>query len=287
MLLKTIFDHYILWVKKFRKPGYFDFTKLNLEIIESYFNDINVIDSDQLTNQMIYDLMDYFRNERDNSNSTLKKKLNVLKRALKRSSVSVSFIDFKVGRIDHVPYKAFSDQELKIIVNYYSELNFKNKNNLTKYVLFLIFFHTAVRRTEICYIKISHINFDSCSIFLNVTKSGDKRYVYFREYMIKTLKEYISLKERDYLFWNFKYDRPLLPKDVSNMFKYDKRIMQLKDYSSHMYRHTFATRMLQNGATLLSVSKLLGHKSIETTRIYEHVNQDYVYDSFNRFSNKL
>lgn len=65
--------------------------------------------------------------------------------------------------------------------------------------------------------------------------------------------------------------------DASNLRKSWRKILNNANVpykKFHALRHTYATRLFENGANILTVARLLGHSSIETTQIYSHVSQN-------------
>ena len=56
-----------------------------------------------------------------------------------------------------------------------------------------------------------------------------------------------------------------------------------KNISPHIFRHSFATHLIEGGADLRAVQMMLGHTSITTTEIYTHLNQEYLRTSMMQF----
>ena len=70
---------------------------------------------------------------------------------------------------------------------------------------------------------------------------------------------------------------------------YRKGLIKYK-ISSHVFRHSFATSMLENDADIRHIQKLLGHSSISTTEIYTKVAKSLkksVLDTYHPLKNKL
>ena len=144
--------------------------------------------------------------------------------------------------------------------------------------LLLLLYEVGLRRSELVSLDDKDVDFGVQQ--LKVTgKRNKQRIVPFGDELAETLRHYQAMRDaqvtaRDEdggaLFLDDKGRRLTGHQLYDIVRKYLSLVTTLKKRSPHVLRHTFATTMLNNGAGLESVRKLLGHESVATTEIYTH-----------------
>jgi integrase/recombinase XerC len=141
--------------------------------------------------------------------------------------------------------------------------------------LIIMLYSTGIRLAELVGLNTDDVDFVSRQ--LKVTGKRDKqRIIPFGEELEKTLRDYIALRNQtvggptEALLTSEKGDRITRWQVERVVKKCLSQVTTQKKRSPHVLRHSFATAMLNNGAGLESVRKLLGHESVATTEIYTH-----------------
>jgi integrase/recombinase XerD len=116
-------------------------------------------------------------------------------------------------------------------------------------------------------------------------KGSKERIVYLYPKALEEVKGYLagtrktllgSRKAETALFVNHRGER-LTRQWVWNILKtYSKKAGIDTRITPHTLRHSFATHLLQNGASLRHVQELLGHSSISTTQVYTHITSEHM-----------
>lgn len=157
------------------------------------------------------------------------------------------------------------------------------------YCLLELLYGTGIRVSELCNIKLHDIDFYNNNIL--ITGKGNKqRYVPIHQSLREILITYLNfarnelLKDSDEIVDNLFVNHrggALTSRGVRDILKnlVNESGLNVK-ISPHVLRHSFATHMLDYGADLRSVQKLLGHENLSTTQIYTHVSKEKLKESY-------
>jgi integrase/recombinase XerD len=122
-------------------------------------------------------------------------------------------------------------------------------------------------------------------------KGSKERIVYLYPKALQELKNYLrqarvsligNRKGENALFVNHRGER-LTRQWIWNILKtYGKKAGLRQRITPHTLRHSFATHLLQNGASLRHVQELLGHSSISTTQVYTHLSGTHLHQEYDK-----
>lgn len=282
-------NNYLEDVKARTSVGNYHHNMMNAHVLLMFFQKEKITSTEELKPQSIYDLITYLRDSRQNSLNSCNKKIGTLKRSLKYNNIYISGVsDFKKIRFPIKHFSVVPEFNLKKVLHYLYSLD-NSPVNLTRKLVFLILLQTGVRAEEFIQIKIKNINLSLNMILLEDTKSKKPRYVFYDESINPLIEKYINLKDREYLFYNFrsKVDGRYTKVHLRSYFDYMKKKLSIKQLHPHMLRHTMATLLLDNNAPLTTIQMLLGHESLSTTQIYLHLSMKKIRNDYNKYFPKL
>ena len=161
--------------------------------------------------------------------------------------------------------------------------NEKTDKGLRDKAIFELMYSSGLRVSEICSLKIEDISFEEKCLKIK-GKGNRERIVPINDRALDILQRYIQTsrvimvkgKKTSELFLNFRGDK------ISRVgiWKIVKETMKKSDIDKNVYphtlRHSFATHLIQHGADLRSVQRMLGHSDITTTEIYIHVDSSHL-----------
>ena len=153
----------------------------------------------------------------------------------------------------------------------------KSNVNIQKSFL-IIALNTGMRRNEILSLKWDNINIPKRYIYIENSKSGRSRKVPMNELVVEAVNQIDQISE--FVFFNTSTKTHI--KDIKTGFKAACRRAKIKGLRVHDLRHTAATRMIEAGVDLVTVSKILGHSSIQMTMRYAHPTPENMQRAVNK-----
>jgi integrase/recombinase XerD len=140
-----------------------------------------------------------------------------------------------------------------------------------------LLFATGIRISELCSLKPSDIDLETQNVLIYGKGSKERMIQIGSKDVINALKEYheifkYEIENCGFYFVN-RLNQKLSEQSVRYMIKKYSDIAAINQHiTPHMFRHSFATLLLEEDVDIRYIQKMLGHSSITTTQIYTHVS---------------
>lgn len=153
--------------------------------------------------------------------------------------------------------------------------------------MFETLYCTGMRVSEIINVKYTDVNLENGTIRV-VGKGNKERIVILNQSSVESLNRYIysnriklQTDNTNILFLNSK-GAPLTRQGFNYILKKHASNAGITEISPHIFRHSIATHMLNNGGDLRMIQMLLGHANISTTEVYTHVNNKKILEEYEK-----
>lgn len=176
--------------------------------------------------------------------------------------------------------------KVKLLINkIYNTDDFLSIRNKT--ILYTYLF-TWLRLYELINLSIDDLDFYNWLIRIKFWKGKKERYVPLVDSLQKKILSYLSIRKK-YIRNSSNTSNTLFPtrfnwlmqhRDIYNIIKQIQKELNFK-LTPHMFRHTFATELVRKNINIYSISKILWHSRLDTTKIYLNLDLGTIKDTIN------
>lgn len=283
--MEKYIDKFVEYLKV--QKNYSEYTRINYEKDLEEYNEFLKNKNYDYNNMDYKKCMDYliYLDEKKYKKNSISRKLSSLR----------TFYKFLVlnNYSKNNPFQLISSpkKEKKIprFINYqgieeiFNIPDIKTMEGQREKVILEVLYGSGIRVSELVNIKLKDIDFSNKTILI-FGKGSKERIVPFGDYALDAMKCFIDDGRNRYL-GDTQSDYLIVGKNEPNLTT--RRIEQIIDklikktsikmnITPHMFRHTFATHLLDNGCELIAVQELLGHESLSSTEIYTHVSNEHL-----------
>lgn len=284
------------------------FNRINFNIFYSYFFVLkelykfiyvkNISSIKEINDEILIEFLSFKSNYSNATKQTFRKRLIHFFRFIsKYNSQSYLFdININVSSITLSNSKLpryLPKESLMKLIRYVKSIKMDNFYNAREALILKIFVLSGIRKCELRFLEMKNITLLNDSYIIEVLGKCNKyrkvciakeaikqeleSYLYFRDKVRKPL----TREDKDYLFINTKHNQmsdTQIYAIVKNVLKKNNLLARFKN-GTHLLRHSYATFLYQQSKDILLLQQLLGHSSIETTKIYTHLNNEAIIES--------
>jgi integrase/recombinase XerD len=270
---------------------------LSLNTVDSYKRDLvklvsfleqnNISDLQVITNNGILDFLEHlYQRQSDRSVSRILSSIRSFYRYLLRSGkiLKSPFGHIKNPKIPHKDVDILNQVEIS---GFLENIAFSTYLELRDRTMFELLYSCGMRVSEIINLRLNDINIEEgLARFIGkgnkerITPIGETAKNFLVKYLDSSRSNIEKEIKNDYVFLNNRGSNISRQGFWKILKKYAIKQNIDKNIYPHIFRHSFATHMLEEGADLRIVQELLGHSSISTTEIYTNLDKKHIKQSY-------
>ena len=162
----------------------------------------------------------------------------------------------------------------------------RESDNSLLYPVVVLALSTGARKMEIMNLTWDDVDLHRGMAILNETKNDERRALPITSHALEILKELSKVRRPD---TNLLFPRSDGQKPIDLKSAWDKAIKeaQIEDFKFHDLRHSAASYLAMNGATLAEIAEVLGHKTLTMVKRYAHLSEQHTHSVVDRMNKKI
>lgn len=167
----------------------------------------------------------------------------------------------------------------------------KESTNPFLYIVVVLALSTGMRQGEIMKLRWEDIDLFRGRIILHETKNGERRVVPLKGLALKLLQGLIKMQSRDFgfLFPSQKDQKSQKPKPIDLRFPWEVALKatDITNFRFHDLRHSTASYLAMDGASLAEIAEVLGHKTLAMVKRYAHLSEAHTSGVVEKMNEKI
>lgn len=144
--------------------------------------------------------------------------------------------------------------------------------NIKHRAILMTIYSAGLRLSEVINLRVEDILSEEGSIFVKDSKNKKDRYTVLSPVLLELLRDYYREYKPAYWLFEGMEGGKYSASSVQKIFRRSVKAANVNPWATpHTLRHSFATHLLENGASMRQVQSALGHASSKTTEIYTHI----------------
>ncbi len=154
------------------------------------------------------------------------------------------------------------------------------------YPIVILALSKGMKRSEIMNLKWGDVDLVKGAILFQATKNGERRYIPLLGMALDLLHRRYINQVADVLIFPAPQSQSK-PLDIRSAWNTALRNAGIANFRFHDLRHTAASYLAMNQASLLEIGTLLGHKTVQMTKRYAHLSNAHIYSTVATLNKKL